>query len=174
MQSYAFFIMMVIIHLCSIPFALIFICLTHAAVGCFLMKFLLIFFLLFSVHSKADSLKPFTSDGCSAFPDGTLAQKDLWLACCYEHDMAYWQGGTAEQRNAADQQLKSCVADVGEPVIAQMMLAGVRVGGNPYWPTKFRWAYGWPYTRGYQALNQEESDQVKQLLEAHNNQADVP
>jgi len=44
-------------------------------------------------YSNADELKPFTSDGCSDFPDGTLTQKDLWLECCTAHDFTYWKGG---------------------------------------------------------------------------------
>jgi len=111
----------------------------------------------------ADEIKPFTSDGCSAFPDGTLEQQDLWLQCCVEHDRAYWQGGTYQQRIDADQRLHICVADVGKPLIAELMLAGVRVGGSPYLPAKFRWGYGWPYLRGYKALTEEEKDQISTL-----------
>jgi len=60
----------------------------------------------------SSEIKPFTSDGCSAFPNGTLEQNQLWLHCCSAHDFAYWKGGSYEQREAADQKLKSCVADV--------------------------------------------------------------
>jgi hypothetical protein len=42
---------------------------------------------------QADTLVPFTSDGCSAFPDGTFAQQQLWLSCCERHDYDYWKGG---------------------------------------------------------------------------------
>ena len=112
----------------------------------------------------AEELKPFESDGCSAFPDGTLADNELWLNCCVQHDIAYWQGGSADQRNQADQDLKTCVAKVGKPMIAELMLAGVRVGGTPYLPTKFRWAYGWPYFRGYKTLTAQEQVQVDREL----------
>jgi len=112
----------------------------------------------------ADELVPFTSDGCSAFPDGTLAQRQLWLACCTEHDLAYWQGGTYEERETADEKLRDCVAGVGEPAVAELMLAGVRVGGTPYLPTRFRWGYGWPYPRGYQALSDSDRRQISALL----------
>jgi hypothetical protein len=112
----------------------------------------------------ADTLKPFTSDGCSLFPDGTLSQNELWLSCCTAHDLAYWQGGTYNQRMLADQNLKSCVAGVGEPQIAKLMLAGVRVGGTPYLPTHFRWGYGWSYPKFYQPLTIDELTQVKKQL----------
>ena len=106
----------------------------------------------------AEEIKPFTSDGCSAFPDGTYEQKQLWLACCTVHDKAYWRGGTYQQRLNADLALKNCVAEVGEPLIAELMLAGVRVGGSPYWPTKFRWGYGWSYPHGYTSEPNIEDD----------------
>lgn len=112
---------------------------------------------------EANDLKPFVSDGCSAFPDGTIGQKQLWLDCCTEHDRAYWQGGTQQQRELADQALRTCVSAVGEPEVALLMLAGVRVGGTPYFPTDFRWGYGWSYPRFYGPLTVDEIAQVKKL-----------
>jgi len=129
------------------------------------MKTIVTFSLLLMLQSaSAAKLKPFRSDGCSAFPDGTLTEKKLWQQCCYQHDLAYWQGGTSEQRKQADYALKQCVFQVGEPVIANLMLAGVRVGGSPYWPTRFRWAYGWPYLRGYKAITADEQQQINHAL----------
>lgn len=120
------------------------------------------FLLLFgAVSSFAEEIKPFTSDGCSAFPDGTLEQQELWLDCCGIHDFAYWKGGTYSERKKADEELKICVAAVGEEEIAQLMLAGVRVGGSPLWPTSFRWGYGWSYPRFYGELTAEELAQVE-------------
>ena len=63
-------------------------------------------------------LREFTSDGCSRFPDGTPTQQDLWASCCVQHYKAYWQGGTYDDRVEADQELRRCVAAVGEPEIA--------------------------------------------------------
>ena len=88
----------------------------------------------------------------------------MWARCCIKHDIAYWQGGTCEDRREADKALKECVAKVGEPVIAKIMLAGVRVGGTPYLPTSYRWGYGWPYLRGYKDLTEEEKLEVKNEL----------
>ena len=121
---------------------------------------------------NAGELKPFTSDGCSVFPDGTLSEQELWLSCCTAHDLAYWQGGTEQQRLEADQQLESCVAEVGQPEIAKLMLMGVRVGGSPYLPTQFRWGYGWPYPREYKVLTPEElaliEEKSKQYFDSFN------
>ena len=110
-------------------------------------------------------INPFMTDGCSSFPDGTIRQQSLWLNCCIRHDIEYWKGGTYEQRLAADHALEQCVVNVGEAKIARLMLAGVRVGGSPYFPTAYRWGYGWPYMRGYKALNEEETADVERKLE---------
>lgn len=122
-----------------------------------------VLFIFFSSPGMTGDLSPYKSDGCSSFPDGTYEQKQLWLNCCEAHDYAYWKGGTYQERLAADKVLRGCVAAAGEPEIASLMLAGVRVGGTPYLPTKFRWGYGWPYPRGYKALSTEELAQVKEL-----------
>jgi len=113
---------------------------------------------------EAAELASFTSDGCSSFPNGTPANQTLWLDCCVRHDLAYWQGGTYEERLDADLALEQCVAKAGEPEIAKLMLQGVRAGGNPYLLTPYRWGYGWPFGRGYQALIDEERAQVKAKL----------
>lgn len=113
----------------------------------------------------AAELAPFTSDGCSLFPDGTLNNRTQWCGCCLDHDLAYWQGGTAAERSRADQALRDCVlARTQDPGLAETMYLGVRAGGHPAFPTWYRWGYGWPYGRGYQALSQTENQQVRQHL----------
>jgi hypothetical protein len=121
--------------------------------------------LVLPLSALADDLKPFTTDGCSSFPDGTIEQASLWASCCIRHDFAYWQGGTYEERLDADEELESCVAGVGEATIASLMLAGVRVGGTPYLPTSYRWGYGWPFMRGYKPLTVEEKLEVRKERE---------
>ncbi|MGB0733977.1 MAG: FAD-binding oxidoreductase [Pontibacterium sp.] len=115
-------------------------------------------------------LKPFASDGCSSFPDGTFAQNQLWLACCVEHDLAYWKGGTKAERELADLALEKCVVSVGEQQIAKLMLAGVRVGGTPYLPTTFRWGYGWPYPRSYGPLTDDELKAIEKATSEYQQQ----
>jgi len=124
-------------------------------------RFILLF--LFSTTTSASDLKPFTSDGCSVFPDGTLFQESLWSNCCLSHDLAYWKGGTEIQKSDADLRLKQCVESVGEPEIAKLMLAGVNVGGSPFLKTPFRWGYGWSYGRGYKPLSK--SDKLQAMLQ---------
>jgi hypothetical protein len=112
----------------------------------------------------APALHPFTTDGCSMFPDRAPVGAADWCGCCVAHDLAYWRGGTEEERLAADRELERCVTDaVRDPVLATAMFAGVRVGGNPYFATPYRWAYGWPYGRGYQALDEREQAQAASL-----------
>jgi len=114
---------------------------------------------------RASEIKSFTSDGCSAFPDGTITQQSLWSNCCFLHDLSYWKGGAEKQKVIADNELELCVKNVGEPHIAKLMLAGVQVGGSPFLNTPFRWGYGWPYGRGYKELSRSDKLQVAQKLE---------
>lgn len=117
----------------------------------------------------ATELAQFSSDGCSLFPEGTPVQPQLWLSCCVEHDLAYWQGGSASQRQLADNVLDQCVSRQGQPLIGSMMRQGVRLGGSAYLPTSFRWGYGWPYThylsRAYAPLSPKEKAQVRARLQ---------
>lgn len=134
-----------------------------------MLRLLIIISLFFTFILHAENIDPFTSDGCSIFPDGTFKQKELWLSCCIANDYAYWQGGTYVERLAADKELKQCVSKVGEPTIAKLMLTGVRVGGTPYLPTSFRWGYGWPYPRWYKALTAKELEHIRSITTTENN-----
>ena len=128
------------------------------------LKWARVLFVLALLSGCNRQLKPFTSDGCSAFPDGTLAENELWLSCCEQHDLAYWKGGSYSAKIQADEALETCVAKIGNPEVAKLMLAGVAVGGSAYLPTTFRWGYGWPYPRLYKALSVEEEKQIEQML----------
>ena len=117
-------------------------------------------------------LSPFTSDGCSLFPDSSLITKDDWCECCFQHDLAYWKGGTEEERESADRTLKQCVFEkTQDEALAKIMYEGVRLGGSPYFYNWYRWGYGWPYLDNnrekYQALTEEEQRQAKQLIEQY-------
>ncbi len=102
-------------------------------------------------------LKPFTTDGCSQFPDRWEALGKDWCLCCVAHDRAYWRGGTREERLKADQDLRACVRAASDNAdLASRMYTGVRLGGTAYLPTAFRWGYGWPFGRFYQPLQPDE------------------
>lgn len=110
-------------------------------------------------------LQAFKSDGCSLFPNGSWSQPQAWCHCCVRHDLAYWQGGTATQRQQADAKLAICVQKSGFSATSKLMYAGVRMGGSPFLPTSYRWGYGWAYGRTYQSLSKLEAKQRDTLLE---------
>lgn len=83
--------------------------------------------------------RPFKTDGCSFWPDS------VWTNCCIEHDIAYWCGGTYNQRSVADKRLQSCVAETGHPKTGLFMRLGVRMTGTWLLPTPWRWGFGWPW-----------------------------
>lgn len=110
-------------------------------------------------------LKDFTSDGCSLFPDRSLIDAKDWCECCFQHDIAYWQGGTEAQRLAADEQLRACVlAKTDDKMLADTMFNGVRLGGSPWFYNWYRWGYGWTDGRNYKALTLEEERMVSDKL----------
>ena len=67
------------------------------------------------------------------------------------------------QRLDADRELQYCVAALGQKEISLLMLAGVRVGGSPFFPTKFRWGYGWPYPKLYGELTGDERKKIEKV-----------
>ena len=101
----------------------------------------------------APDLAGFTSDGCTMFPDGS------YYSCCYVHDVAYWSGGTEEERKHADEELRACVREItGSGFLAGLIYWGVRMGGGPGRDTTYRWGFGWPfpYREEYAPLTSDE------------------
>jgi len=114
---------------------------------------------------SSTTIKPFSSDGCSLFSDGTLEDRTLWCQCCFEHDIAYWRGGTEAERKAADEVLRNCILErTGKPAFAEFMYKGVRFGGAAIFPTWYRWGYGWAYGRENRPLTIEEKRAVQEEL----------
>lgn len=112
-------------------------------------------------------LRPFTSDGCSRFFDGVPGYDSrLWVTCCIQHDVAYWQGGTEDERRSADNQLRRCVADKAGATVGELMYLGVRLGGSNALPTSWHWGYGWTTPRPYAPLTEGEKSQVALMSEA--------
>lgn len=113
--------------------------------------------------AASDQIEPrpvyrFTSDGCSGGLSiawrAVFREPPPFEGCCVAHDLAYWRGGTAEQRADADVELWHCVAPTGRPWLAWVMWLGVRPGGSPHLPTAWRWGYGWYYGHGYDSNEQ--------------------
>lgn len=115
--------------------------------------------------TASSAIRPFSSDGCSLWPDGELSDRRLWCDCCFAHDMAYWRGGIEAERKQADEALRACVAEkTHDPRMPAVMYEGVRLGGSPVFPAWYRWGYGWPYGRGYQPLTHQERAQSREKL----------
>jgi len=88
--------------------------------------------------STTSAMAPFSSDACSLFPDRAPIGQADWCDCCLAHDEAYWRGYGA-----------------------------VRIGGMPWLPSPFRWAYGWPDGRLYRMLSIAEDAQAQSLRAAY-------
>ena len=116
-------------------------------------------------ETSIPNLADFKSDGCSLFLDGTFKDPELWKGCCVEHDVAYWKGGTEEEREAADLKFRACILKkTGDKALAKLMYEAVRAGGGPHFPTWYRWGYGWRQGRGYKALSKKEEALVEKKL----------
>ncbi len=115
--------------------------------------------------STEEGISPFSSDGCSLFPNSSLISEDDWCDCCFQHDLSYWRGGSEQERLVADQRLKQCVFKAtNDHVLADIMFQGVRFGGSPYFYNWYRWGYGWKYERKYSPLSQDENKQANLQL----------
>lgn len=110
-----------------------------------------------SLYQFSNELRPFTTDGCSVVPDFNFT------SCCVAHDLAYWQGGTKDKRDIADKDLKICIEQKSNPLMATLFYWGVRLGGHPNRLTSYRWGYGWKYPRGYKELNEMENEIISKL-----------
>lgn len=136
-------------------------------------KLVLIFSILFlsALAQSADaqvennSLHDFTSDGCSMSPDGVVVLVNTdFVPCCVQHDIAYWQGGTRDQKQEADNNLKTCIAEKSNNFIASIYYRGVRMGGGASLPTAFHWGYGWENRRKYAPLSQDQKQMALEKL----------
>ena len=137
----------------------------HGSIRVFPIASLLFFSCETPNESGEPNLADFNSDGCSLFVDGTFKDRELWKGCCVEHDVAYWKGGTADERKAADLKFRECIRKTtGDEALALLMYEAVRAGGSPHFPTWYRWGYGWPKGRGYKALTELEKTVAQRKL----------
>lgn len=104
-------------------------------------------------------------------PDGVPGAPLQWRHCCVAHDKDYWLGGTEAERHASDQRIAQCITASAAPILADWVHGNVRWGGSPFWPTRYRWGFGWPYfdatlPRGYKTPDAHEQQQIEALLPA--------
>lgn len=126
------------------------------------MNKLLIFLFLITlqnVHAASvnNTLKPFETDGCTLFVDGTASRPGLWRHCCVEHDMRYWFGGDSTDLDRTDLRLKACVKEVAGSVWATLIYDGVRAGHSSPVKNKTAWGWGWMNARANTKLNADET-----------------
>lgn len=115
------------------------------------------------------NLKPFLTDYCTAYAEGTRDQPELWKHCCVEHDLYFWAGGSREDRKETDLRLKHCVEDTGAVEIARLIYAAVTIGGAS--PIRFKtkeWGHAFEKRERYLVLSAEETALVINHLEHQN------
>lgn len=131
---------------------------------------LTIILLLLSLTSfaSAATLSSFETDYCTNYPEGTKEKPELWKHCCLLHDMFFWAGGSKDERNIADLDLKTCIEETGQTRQAALMYYAVRAGS--YSPIKYpkrRWGNGWEGRKAHEPLNSQEVSQIEQDINAN-------
>ena len=127
--------------------------------------FLFMFFTCAMRPGIAFEIRPFSTDFCTNFPEGTRARPDLWKDCCLIHDLYFWAGGSLTDRNAADVKLRLCVEKTGATATARIMYWAVRAGSlSPIkYPDK-RWGNGWEGRKIHLPLTYDEMDRINYEL----------
>lgn len=108
----------------------------------------------------ANTLKTFSTDGCTMFIDGPLKQPGLWLHCCEEHDLRYWFGGSGTDMDKTDLRLKACVKEVAGENWSEIIYRGVRAGHSSPIKNKTQWSWGWNQERPNNPLDSAEINYV--------------
>lgn len=89
--------------------------------------------------------KPFVYDGCTFFVD-SLLWSDFETACLM-HDIAYWSGGTKEERKHADEKLAEEIKTSGfiGRIVAYPVYSTVRLFGDSVLTRSVdaHWGFGW-------------------------------
>lgn len=115
-----------------------------------------IFLTVFSMPLLANGIKPFTTDNCTGFSEGTHRHPDLWKDCCVEHDLYFWAGGNRSDRNLADLRLRDCIAARGEVFMSKIIYSGVRLGSLSPFKLQGKWGNGWKNRSSYESLSPKE------------------
>ncbi len=137
-------------------------------------RILLLFLISLPAFGKTPvDLKPFLTDYCTSYPEGTRQKPELWKHCCVEHDLYFWAGGSKSDRKETDVRLRECVAATGAHRQAKLIYAAVSIGANS--PIRFKtkqWGHAFENRTRYLALTAEESNLVVESLARQN--PDIP
>lgn len=129
-------------------------------------------FLFISSTTKAEPvnaapiLKDFETDGCTMFVEGTVSKPNLWGHCCFDHDLRYWFGGSSENKDVADVDLRSCVKAAAGNFWANLIYKGVRSGKYSPLKHKYAWSWAWDPKRENTELTSIETKYVIEKLNA--------
>ncbi len=107
-------------------------------------------------------LQKFCSDGCTHAPDGTFEKPHEWFMCCAQHDLAYWAGGSPQDKYNADTHLHNCLINTNaRPWEAGVYLAAVIAFGGSYWGSG--WSDFNKNSVKFEALSSAEQIQVNRM-----------
>ena len=122
-----------------------------------------------TVATKDERLKPFKTDYCTGFSEGTSAQPQLWKHCCVEHDLYFWAGGCAPARKRADLRLYDCVKSTGAVKTAWLMYAGIRLGSfSPIKIDSEKWGNAWKDGHGIkESLSEQDVVLLESMMNTH-------
>lgn len=115
------------------------------------------------------ALRPFVTDYCTGFPEGTRNHPELWKHCCVEHDLHFWAGGCRVARRQSDRRIYECIRDSGAPGIARLMYLGIRLGSiSPIKIKKKKWGNAWTDGRGdFRSLTAGDIDLIEREFRMH-------
>lgn len=109
--------------------------------------------------------RPFVSDGCTLFKEGTRKHPNLWAHCCLEHDLWLWAGGSSDERSCANDTLYECVRATGAKKTAAIMRLGVTLGrASPLKLKGKQWGNAWGDSVRDKSLSQIEIEKLKHAL----------
>lgn len=129
------------------------------------MKNIILFCIIFSSVTWAEVTRPFRSDLCTGYPEGTRKEPLLWASCCKMHDLYFWAGGTRIQRKNADQDLYSCVQAKAGEFQARLIYLGVTAGSFSPWKLEGKqWGNAWGDKVRDAHLSDEEISQLETNL----------
>ncbi len=118
---------------------------------------------------EASTARPFTTDFCTGYFDGTLDRPGLWEDCCVTHDLYLWAGGTQQDRTLADLDLKLCVKEKGAPTHSVLMWLGVRIGNlSPIKLDGKHWGNAWGDEVRKTKLSEREISLLEEKLKKSN------
>ncbi|MEZ4104086.1 MAG: hypothetical protein R3B60_02240 [Candidatus Paceibacterota bacterium] len=95
--------------------------------------------------NKTTPPREFKQDGCTLFPDKVFGSD--FSEACLKHDIAYWHGGSEEERKKADTELRLNIADSGISgyYLQYFVYYGTQIFGDTWLTRLFEanWGFGW-------------------------------